>query len=28
MRIPPTASIPAEKITGYLLRPRQIDDKS
>jgi hypothetical protein len=28
MRIPPSASIPVEKITDYLLRPRQIDDKS
>jgi hypothetical protein len=28
MRIPRSASIPVEKITGYLLRPRQIDDKS
>jgi hypothetical protein len=28
MRIPPSASIPVEKIADYLLRPRQIDDKS
>jgi len=27
-RFPDTATIPVEKITGYLLRPRQIDDKS
>ena len=28
MQIPRTATIPVEKNTSYLLRPRQIDDKS